>query len=403
MTQVDEPVGIVVTGLGTCNALGRDVPSFWRRLLAGECGIRRAAGIFGGSSEVLAAHASDPSPLPEGVAGLSRTDRFALAAAAEAVRQAGLPDAAAPVAVAIVVGTTTGGILEAEEGYLRKTRGESVPRSSLLRFEKANTADLLGFRLGLAGPRYTLHSACASSASAIAMGGEIVRHGLADAALAGGSDALARLVVSGFQSLRLVDPAPCRPFDRNRRGLSLGEGAGMLLLEREDSARRRGARPLARLLGAGQSTDAHHLTAPAPEGEGASKAMRSALDQANLPAERVDHVNAHGTGTAANDLAEAIAIRRVLSGGARACTVTAIKGSIGHTLGAAGAIEAIAAIMTIVSGLAPPIVGLADPDPAFGLDFVLGEPRRGHWRTVVSNSFGFGGANTVLCFGEAAS
>lgn len=399
MSRAPDPDGIAVTGLGTVNALGGDVATFWGRLLAGDCGIRAAA--YGPDGGVRLPAAVAPDPPEEGFrsAGRSRTDRFALMAAAEAVRQGGLLDRADLGRVGIVIGTTTGGIREAEEGYLRRGRSEAVPRSALLAFEKANTADCIASWFGFSGPRYTLHSACASGGSAIAMGAKILLAELADAVVVGGSDALARLVVSGFHSLRLVDGAACRPFDRNRRGLSLGEGAGVLVLETEKAARRRGARIVARLLGTGQTTDAHHLTAPGPGGVGAARALRAALDQAGLSPESVDHVNAHGTGTQANDAAEVAAIRSALGARAPSCPVASIKGSIGHTLGAAGAIEAIAAIQTLVTGLAPPSTGLREPDPDFDLDFVLDRPRAGDWRVILSNSFGFGGANTVLCLG----
>lgn len=400
MTRATSPSSApVVTGIGTINALGGDVPTFWRNLLAGACGIRRIPGVFEDAPEdLMAAAAPDPRPPVGPATCLSRTDRLALTAAIEAERGSSLLARLDRARVAVVVGTTTGGIRETEQYLIDQARGRPAARWRLMAHERANTADVLAQHFGVSGPRFTLHTACASGASAIALGADLIRGGLADAVLAGGSDSLARLTLSGFRSLRLLDPEPCRPFDRHRKGLSIGEGAGILVLEREEAARAGGVDVLAELPATGQTTDAHHLTAPSPEGSGAARAITMALVQAVLPPESVDHVNGHGTGTPANDLAEAQAIRTALGGHGGRCPVTSIKGSIGHTLGAAGAIEAISAILTLAAGLIPPTVGLCDPDPELGLDLVRGGPRRGGWRVALSNSFGFGGANTVLCF-----
>ncbi|HKQ60106.1 MAG TPA: beta-ketoacyl synthase N-terminal-like domain-containing protein, partial [Candidatus Polarisedimenticolaceae bacterium] len=266
-------MNLAVTGCGTINALGRDVPSFWNRLVRGECGLRLAARGFVRAWGIPAGEVDDP--LPGDDLSPFRTDRLALVAAEEAVRQSEILTRHRPERIAVVLGTTTGGIREAEEYFApRAARGR---RGTLLRgYEKAHTAEVLARRFGLAGPRYTLHSACASGASAILLGGELLRSGRADAVLAGGSDALARITLSGFRSLRLLDAEPCRPFDRARRGLSLGEGAGMLVLERSAPA------VLAELLSAAQTTDAHHLTAPAESGDGAARAMRLALERGGL-------------------------------------------------------------------------------------------------------------------------
>jgi 3-oxoacyl-[acyl-carrier-protein] synthase II len=337
------------------------------------------------------------------VARRSRTDTLALLAAEEAVGMAGCAESIDRRRAAVVIGSTCGGFREIEKTCLERAAGRPVSSARLLVLEKANAADLVAARFGFLGPRFTVHTACASGATAILIGAELIRAGAADAALVGGSDALARLTLSGFRSLRLIDPAACRPFDKNRRGLSLGEGAGMLVLEPAGPAGRRGARPLAVLLGGAHSVDAHHLTAPAADGSGAARAIRAALHEARLAPGDVDHINAHGTGTQANDAAEAAAIAAALGGRAARCPVTSIKGSIGHTLGAAGAIEAIATIQTLRTGLIPPTAGLAEPDPAFALDLVRGAPRPGTYRAALSHSFGFGGANAVLCFGTVAT
>lgn len=393
--------GLWVTGIGTVNALGRDVETFWGGLLAGACGIRRLDDAIADATGLFGAPVPDPLAIPSSGRPPSRTEALALMAADEAVRQAGLESPPQGDRIAVVLGSTTGGMREYEEFLIDGARGRRASRSRLLSFERAGATDRVAARFGFTGPRYTLHTACASAATAILIGAELINAGLADAALAGGADALARITLGGFRALRLVDPEPCRPFDRNRRGLSLGEGAGVLILERPAAAAARGARPLARFLGGGQSTDAHHLTSPAPDGAGAARAMIAALQEAGLPPTAVDHVNAHGTGTPANDAAEAAAIVSALGERAAACPVTSIKGSIGHTLGAAGAIEAIAAILALRTGSIPHTVGLREPDPAFGLDLVREAPRRGDWKVVLSSSFGFGGANAVVCFARS--
>lgn len=403
---------LAVTGCGTINALGTDVASFWSALAEGRCGIGPLPAALGPGPGTVAASVAEIPSLPGDRLEdrrRSRTERLALAAACEALRQAGLfgGDAAsagggrgAPRRVAVVLGTTTGGIRETEEFFA------GVPpraRGRLLLLEMAGAADAVAARFALAGPRLTLHTACASSASAILTGADLVRDGRADAALVGGADSLARLTLSGFRSLRLLDPRPCRPFDRSRRGLSLGEGAGMLVLERPESAAARGAPIRALLLGGAETADAHHLTAPAPEGARAAAAIGAALASAGLAPGAVDHVNAHGTGTPANDAAEAAALAAAFGSDVLGCPVASIKGSVGHTLGAAGAIEAIAAIETMRHGAIPPTAGLEAPDPAFGLDLVRRAARRRDCAVVLSNSFGFGGANAVLCFGRAAA
>jgi 3-oxoacyl-[acyl-carrier-protein] synthase II len=400
MSGVIRQPRVVVTGCGTLNALGRDVRSSWDRLVEGHCGIRPLEARFGRGQSPIAAEVSDPPPSKDIPAFASRTDRLASAAAEEAAEEARLSDLGVRDRVAVVVGTTTGGIRETEEDFVSRANGRPGRRSALVVFEKAGTADILANRFDLRGPRLTLHSACASGASAILIGADLIRSGQADVALAGGVDTLARMIVSGFHSLRVVSKEPCRPFDRDRCGLSLGEGAGMLVLETESGAERRGVGVLAVLLGGAQSSDAHHLTAPAPDGAGAARAMRAALARSNVPPEAVDHVNAHGTGTILNDAAEAAAIVSVLEGRTACCPVTSVKGSIGHTLGAAGAIEAIVAVKTLRTGIIPPTVGFREPDPAFGLEIVRDRARREDVRVVLSNSFGFGGSNAVLCLGR---
>jgi 3-oxoacyl-[acyl-carrier-protein] synthase II len=230
------------------------------------------------------------------------------------------------------------------------------------------------------------------------MAAELIRAGEAPLALAGGVDALTRICFMGFNALKLLDPEPCRPFARDRRGMSLGEGAGVVVLEDAAHAAARGARPYAALAGYGLTTDAYHMTAPHPDAEGSVRARVEALEDAGVPAGAVGHVNAHGTGTVQNDRAEALALRKVF--GADGVLLSANKSLIGHTMAAAGALEAIATVLTLVTGRVPPTANLTDPDPEIPFDCVPGvaRPLQSEW--AMSNSFGFGGQNVSLVFGR---
>src|SRR6185369_10898013 len=238
---------------------------------------------------------------------------------------------------------------------------------------------------------------CSSSATAIGYAADRVRLGHVDVALAGGAEGLTRLTYAGFGCLRATAPGdePCRPFDADRKGLTLGEGAAVLVLEEYERARARGATIYAVVAGWGITADAHHMTAPHPEGDGAARAMQMALDDAKLSPEAIGYVNAHGTGTPHNDAAETLAVKRIL--GTRA-PVSSIKSMVGHTLGAAGAIEAVASVLSLARGFLPPTVHLRTPDPAFGLDYIPNAARDVAVEALLSNSFAFGGNNTVLAF-----
>jgi 3-oxoacyl-[acyl-carrier-protein] synthase II len=261
--------------------------------------------------------------------------------------------------------------------------------------------DLVARHLELCGPRSTIMTACSSSATAVGVAADRVRLGQVDVAIAGGAEGLCRLTYAGFSCLRATSPDVCRPFDADRKGLNLGEGAAVLVLEALDHALARGAEVLALVAGYGITADAYHMTAPHPDGDGAARAMRAALDDAGLSPDDVDYINAHGTATPHNDAAETLAIKSLLGTRAPSVPVSSIKSMVGHTLGAAGAIEAAASVLTIARGLIPPTVNLEHPDPAFGLDFVPGQAREQPVRVVLSNSFAFGGNNTSIAFVRA--
>jgi 3-oxoacyl-[acyl-carrier-protein] synthase II len=393
-------VRVAVTGLGAVTALGSDVAAFEAGLRAGRCGVAPVT-LFDATEfrTQLGAQCPDPSPpLDEDrLAGASRPDRFGLQAAFEAVAQAGL-SARELEKAALLFGTGTGGAAITEVYFRRWVAGDQPQAGMLVPHQPASVTDLVARHLGVRGPRSTIMTACSSSATAIGYAADRIRLGHVDVAIAGGAEGLCRLTWAGFNCLRATSPEACRPFDAERKGLNLGEGAGVLVLESEAHARARGATVLAWLAGWGVTADAYHMTAPHPEGDGAARAMQAALDDAGLTPDDVGYVNAHGTATPHNDAAETAAIKKVLGERAPSVPVSSIKSMVGHTLGAAGAIEAVASVLTLRSRFVPPTVNLQTPDPAFGLDFVPGRARELAVDVVVSNSFAFGGNNTALAF-----
>lgn len=385
---------IVVTGLGAVSPFGAGVKTYWDGLDAGACAIRPATLI---DTEGLRCRlaAEVPGPLA-GSARRSRADRLALAAAGEALDDAGL-SAAERRDAALVVGAVGGGMLEAEAWYWARRRGGPGVRAARLRpILPSSHADTLGHRLRLEGPRTTIVTACSSGAAALAMAAELIADGVVPVALAGGADAITRICYLGFNALKLLDPGPCRPFDRDRKGMSIGEGAGFLVLEDAAHAGARGVRVYAELAGAGATTDAFHVTAPHPDGDGMARAMRAALAAGGVSPAEVGYVNAHGTATPQNDRIEAHALAAVFAEGGP--LVSATKSMIGHTMAAAGALEAIATVLALVRERIPPTANLVSPDPDVPFDCVPGVAREATVDHAISNSFGFGGQNVTLLF-----
>jgi 3-oxoacyl-(acyl-carrier-protein) synthase len=390
---------VVVTGLGVASPYGLGRPAFWDGLTDGRCVIRSVT-LF--ETEGFRSRSAAEVPL-EGAAvrasrRRSRADRLAVAAADEAVADAGLTrELLRPAGV--VVGGIGGGMFEAETWYWRVRReGVDDPglRTALRSIMPWAHTELLSHRYGTTGPKETVVLACSSGGAALALAADLIQGGVAPVALAGGVDALTRICFMGFNALNLLAPGPCRPFARDRCGMSLGEGAGFVVLEDGAHAVARGARAYAELAGYGLTTDAYHMTAPHPEAEGSARAMIEALECAGVPPSVVGYVNAHGTGTPQNDRAEALALRKVF--GAQAVLVSSNKSLIGHTMAAAGALEAIATILTLVHGLVPPTANLTDPDPEIPFDCVPGSARAVRLEWAMSNSFGFGGQNLSLLF-----
>lgn len=380
-----------MTAYAVGNALGARVSEVARALEAGRSGLAPCRLDVPFETATGALPDALPALPPDLAAWDSRVARIAALA---------LDELAAPVTravrrwgadrVALVLGTSTGGILETERAFAAVAAGGPIPAGFDLQRQHAfhGLLEVVRALAGTRGPGYVLSTACSSSAKVFGAARRLLRAGAADAVLVGGADSLCLTTIRGFGSLQALSPRPCRPFSAQRDGTSIGEGAGFMLLERE------GDGP-ARLLGVGESSDAHHMSHPHPDGVGAEAAMAAALAQAGLSGDAVDHVNAHGTATPANDAIEARAIRRVV--GARAA-VASTKGYTGHLLGAAGITEAVLAVMAIERSFVPESLG-ADPlDPAVELDVVRAGRRR-PVRHVLSNSFAFGGSNAAVLFG----
>jgi len=407
---------IVVTGMGMLTALGNDVASTWAGLVAGRSGIRTIEAFDASRLNVrIAAEVRDFDA--SGVLDrkeMRRTDRyiqFGLVAARQAMDQAGLParlEGELAEATGVILGTGLGGVGTLYDGMSTNAlRGPTRISPFLVPMGIPNVgAGQIAINFGMTGPNFATVSACASGGHSIGEASETIRRGDADIMLAGGSEAgIAEVLVGGFAAMRALstrndDPsAASRPFDAGRDGFVCGEGAAVLVLEALDHAQARGAVPLAELVGYGATADASHITLPAPGGIGAVRAARRALEKAGLTPDDIDHVNAHATSTPEGDKAELKAIRTIFGEDAGRVSVTANKSMVGHTLGAAGAIEAIATIMAIREGCVPPTINLQNPDPlAEGLDLTPDVATHREIRAAISNSFGFGGQNTALVF-----
>ena len=398
--------GVVITGMGAVTPLGVGVDALYERWSAGECAITDGL-----------ARCSDFDPTEHmSRKDARRTDRFthfALVAAGEALAGA-WPDAPPyePERIGCVIGTGIGGLgsLEQQQDVLREKGPRAVSPLAVPLLMGNAAAAAVAMRNGLHGSSFGVMSACAAGAHAIGAALRMIEAGEADAVLAGGAEsAIAGVAVAAFAAMGATSPTGIsRPFDARRDGFVMGEGAGVLVLEDAERAAARGAEPLGEILGYAASSDAHHLTAPEPSGRDAARAIALALGDAGLEPEDVDYVNAHGTSTPLNDRSETEALKVALGEEAHRIPISSTKSAIGHLLGAAGAVEAVATIESLRRGIAPPTVGWEERDPELDLDYVPGEARRlehtgngnGNGRlTGISNSFGFGGHNAVLCLG----
>ncbi|HET9851416.1 MAG TPA: beta-ketoacyl-ACP synthase II [Candidatus Limnocylindrales bacterium] len=407
---------VVVTGMGAVSALGNDVASTWDGLLAGRSGVRTIQSF-------------DPSRVDSKIAGevrdfdpsavidrkeMRRMDRyiqFGLVVARQALDQAGLPgriDGPLAERTGVYLGSGLGGVSTLFDNVLvMAERGPDRISPFFVPMGIANVGSgQVAIAFGMLGPNFAIVSACATGAHAIGEAWETIRRDDADIMLAGGTEAAVHeAVVGGFSSMKALstrndDPeAASRPFDTARDGFVMGEGAGMLVLEELSHAEKRGAAPLAELVGYGATADASHITLPAPGGVGALRAGRRALEKAGMEADEIDHVNAHATSTPEGDGAELQALATLLGEHGPAVSISAQKSMLGHTLGAAGALESVAVVQSIREGAIPPTINLQTPDPnTNGLDLTPNEAVRRDVRAALNNSFGFGGQNAALVF-----
>jgi 3-oxoacyl-[acyl-carrier-protein] synthase II len=404
---------VVVTGLGAVTPIGNSVSQYWDGLRTGRNGVA-AITLFDASRHPCRFAAQvkdfDPSGSIERKEA-KRWDRFcqfAVVAAKEAVAQSGLAiQAGRPERVGVSIGSGVGGLLMMEtQAHVLADRGPDRVSPFCVPMMIPNmAAGLTAIALGAMGPSTSASTACAAGSNAIGDAYRLIQLGLADAMVCGGAEsAITPLGVAGFASAKALsfrndDPATAsRPFDRERNGFVIGEGAGMVVLESLDHARARGAEILVEVVGYGMSCDAYHYTLPSPGGVGAAEAMRLALADGRLTPDDVDYVNAHGTSTQANDSNETAAIKAALGSRALAIPVSSTKSMTGHLLGGSGGIEAVAAVMAIGHNLVPPTINFHNPDPACDLDVVPNQAREQTLDVVLSNSFGFGGHNVCLAF-----
>jgi len=406
---------VVVTGLGATTPLGGDVPSTWDGLVAGRSGVGplRADWLdrFDLPVKIAAQLAVEPTEKLERVQArrLDRCEQVAVIAAREAWADAGLDgdQQVEPERLAVVIGTGIGGALTLlhQDDLLEQYGMRKVSPLTIPMLMPNGPAAHVGLAFGALAGVHAPVSACASGAEALAWAWRMLRAGEVDVVIAGGAEAsICPLPLAGFAQMRAMSTRndeperASRPFDAQRDGFVLGEGAGILVLERAEFAAARGARVYGRLAGVGTSSDAHHITAPDPQGLGAARAIRAALRTAGIDPADVGHVNAHATATAVGDVAEAAAIRSSIGDHP---VVTAPKSSLGHLLGAAGAVEAMATLLAVHDSVVPPTLNLDNIDPAVQLDVATGTARKVHLTAAVNDSFGFGGHNVALVFAEA--
>jgi nodulation protein E len=401
---------VVITGMGAVSALGVGAEALWQGLREGRSAIAPLRHQDAARVRVkIAAQVPESFDPAVGIdertlAQLDRTSEFALHAADEAIRQSGLDfsDREVGARTAVIVGTGVGGETTQDE-QSRRLYAENATRVhplSIVRVMTNASASQISIKYGLRGPTFAVASACASANHAIIQAAQMIRYGMADTAITGGTEAcISYVVLRGWEAMRVLADDTCRPFSINRRGLVIGEGAGIFVLESLEHAQARGATILAELAGGGMTADATDIVMPSADG--AASAMRQALNEAGLAPEDVDYINAHGTGTQANDATETKAIRLTFGAHADRLAVSSTKSMHGHALGASGALELVAVVNAMRDGIVPPTANFDQPDPACDLDIVPNVARDMPVRAALSNSFAFGGLNAVLAIKRA--
>jgi 3-oxoacyl-[acyl-carrier-protein] synthase II len=395
---------IVVTGVGTVTSIGIGRERFWENLLAGHSGFSPIESFdssrysFHRGGEVKGFCGRDYLRKLE-PACLGRASQFGIAAARLALADAGLElNAVEPERMGVTIGTTSGEpqLIERFNDCYLAGEMDRVGGEFLAMYPCHVIGAHIADELGLAGVNLTIPCACAAGNYAIAHASDVLRSGRADLMLAGGADAFSRITFTGFARLGAVAPETCQPFDRNRKGMIPGEGSAMLVLEPLEDAVARGARIYAEVAGYGLSCDAHHMTAAHPDGEGAARAMEMAMSDAGLGPAQISYISAHGTGTPTNDRLETIAVKRVFREAAYSTPISSVKSMLGHTMGAASAIEAAVCAMAVFSDRIPATMNLVDPDPDCDLDYVPNAAREHRVDVALNNAYAFGGNNSSL-------
>lgn len=396
---------VVITGLGVVSPVGIEKDPFWQGVSSGKNGIAKITHFDPTSfASQIAGEVKDFDPSlyldKKEARKLVRFIQFAIAAAQMAVSDANLkitPENAAEIGVLIGSGIGGIGFLE-EQAYVLKEKGPSKLSPFTVPFMITDMASgYVSINLGAKGPNSCVVTACASATHSIGDAFKIIQRGDARAMLAGGTEAaITPLGIGSFCAARALSNRGSRPFDKERDGFVMGEGSGVVILEELEFARARGAKIYAELIGYGMSGDAYHITAPAPGGEGAVRAIRAALKDAGLKPEKIDYVNAHGTSTELNDKFETLALKTVFGERARKLAISSTKSMVGHLLGASGAVEFVATVLSVVNDLAPPTINYQTPDPECDLDYVPNQARKMKIHAAISNSFGFGGHNAIL-------
>ena len=399
------PRRVVVTGTGVISAIGNNTTDFWNSIVACESGIGPYQHPF--ADQIRFKHGADvkqfdpSSYIDKGDLDLmDRFAQFAVVAAREAVTQAGFTvDQENKYRTAVVCGTSIGGVHAQEQSYFELYR-ENKTRVHPLSIPKTmpnGAASNISMQMGITGPVYTISTACASSNHAIGNAFWLIRNGVCDQAIAGGSETpFTYTFLKAWEAIRVVAPDTCRPFSKTRQGMILGEGAGMLMLESLETAQKRGATILAEIIGFGMTSDASHITKP--DQKGAEQAMRMALQDGNIHPSQVGYINAHGTGTLVNDSMEVAAVKNVFGEHANSIAISSTKSLHGHALGATSSLEAIATIMALKEGVLPPTANFEEKDEACDIDVVPNASRKKDIQYALSNAFAFGGLNAVLAF-----
>lgn len=404
---------VVVTGLGALTPIGNDVSTFWNNLITGKSGVGYVTRFDATDYPTrIAAEVKDFDPLQYiDKKEVRRTDLFvqyAIAAAKMALEDAEIQiNEENADRIGVYIGSGIGGLqtLEDQHSVLLEKGPKRVSPFFIPMMIGNMAAGLVSIHTGAKGPNSSAVTACATGSNSIGDAFRLIQHGDADVMICGGTEStITPMAFAGFASMGATsrnndDPEHAsRPFDKDRDGFVMGEGAGVLILESLDRALARGAKIYAEMIGYGMSADAHHLTSPAPDGSGAARSMLAAVENAGLKPTDIDYINAHGTSTPLNDLFETIAIKRAFGDHAYKLSVSSIKSMIGHLLGAAGGIEAIASVLALHHQILPPTTNLQNPDPDCDLDYVPNEARKASIRTAISNSFGFGGHNATIAF-----